>query len=65
VSLLQQLLSSVVEEQYVTIMEGVSDLEGIDDVSVLILHELVDLFGGKSVLIKTVVELDLLDESGL
>lgn len=46
-----------------TIMEWVSDLEGIDSISISLLNLVVDLFGGLSVFVKAVIEFDFLDES--
>jgi len=65
VTFLEQLLSGVVQQENVTIVKGVSDLESIDDIGVLGFHLVVDFSGGESVLVKAVVELDLVDESGL
>mmetsp|Transcript_26371 Transcript_26371/g.40265 ORF Transcript_26371/g.40265 Transcript_26371/m.40265 type:complete len:236 (-) Transcript_26371:863-1570(-) len=62
-ALLQELLAGVLEHEDVTVMEGVADLEGEDGVGVLLLDLLLDLLGGESVLVHTVVEFDVLEES--
>jgi len=56
VTLSDELLTGILKEKDVTIMEGVSDLEGVDDISVLLDNLGLDLSGGQSVLVVTVVE---------
>lgn len=60
---LEELVPGVVEEEHVAIVEGVPQLEGVDGVCILCLDLLVDLLGGLSVLVESVVELDLLNET--
>lgn len=62
VSLLDELLTGVLQKKNVTVVEGVSDLEGEDDISVLCNNSGLDLSGGKSVLIVSIVELGSLYE---
>lgn len=63
VALLQKLFSGVVKEKNVTVMEGVSKLESVDCISLFSFNLLVDLFGGDSVLVHPVVELNFSNES--
>jgi len=56
VTLSDELLTGILKEKDVTIMEGVSDLEGVDDISVLLDNLGLDLSGGQSVLVVAVVE---------
>ena len=62
VSLLDKLLSGILEEENVTIVEWVTDLEGVDGIGTLGLGSLLDLLGGKSPLVEVVVEGNSLDE---
>jgi len=64
VASLHELFTGVLEEETVAIMEWVADLEAVDCVSTTLLHLLVDFTGEKSVLVKTIVELDALEEAG-
>lgn len=61
-SQLEELLTSIFEEEAVTIMEWVSDLEGINCISISSLDFSVDLCWGHSVVIHVVIERDVLDE---
>ena len=63
VALLQKLFSGVVKEKDVTVMEGISELESVDCISLFSFNLLVDLLGGDSVLVHPVVELNFCDES--
>ena len=63
VSLLDELLSGVLQQQAMSVMEWVSNLEGINGISSSLLSNIKDLLWGKSVLIHTVSELDVLGES--
>lgn len=65
VTSLDQLVSSGVQEHDMTIMEGVSELEAIDDISVLGLSLLLDLFRSESVLIKSIIVVHFSDHSEL
>jgi len=65
VSLLQQLLSGVLQDEYLPVVERVPPLEGIDAVSLSLLHHVVDLSGGESVLVKVIIECNLGYESCL
>ena len=56
IALGDELLTSVLEEEDMSIVEWVSDLEGIDDISVLFNDFSLDLSGSKSVLIVAIVE---------
>jgi len=64
VSLLDELFTGVLEEENVTIVEGVADLEAVNSVSVTFLDLFDDLTGGESVLVHAVVESDTLEEAG-
>lgn len=57
-----KLFTGILEEENVTIVERVADLEGIDGISLLFLDLLLDLVGGKSVLIESIVELNVFEE---
>jgi hypothetical protein len=59
----QQLFSGVVEEENVSVVEWVSDLESVDSISLSLLNLVVDFLGCESVVVKAVVEFDLLDKS--
>jgi hypothetical protein len=65
ISLLQELFSGILKEENVTVMEWVSQLEGVNGISVSLLNHLVDLFWGHSVLVEFVVEFNLSNESHL
>lgn len=56
VSLGNELLTGVFQEQNVAIVERVSDLEGVDDIGVLLDDSGLNLFWGESVLIVAIVE---------
>ena len=60
---LQELFPSVFQEKDVTIVKWVSDLEGVDGISILGLDLVMDLLWSHSVDVKSIVELDVLDES--
>lgn len=62
VSLLLELDTGVLEEEAVTIMEGVADLEGVASIGLLGLNSFLDLLGGKSVLVHAVVPHNLGEE---
>jgi hypothetical protein len=62
---LQQLFSGILKEDNVTVVEGVSELESIDCISTSGHDLVVDLSGGLSVLVKVIVELDILHKSHL
>jgi hypothetical protein len=61
-SLLLELSTGVLEEEAVTIMEGVADLEGVASISFLGNDSFLDLLGGKSVLVHAVVPHNLGEE---
>lgn len=63
VSSLDQLFTGVLEQEAVTIMEGITDLEAVDSVSTTLLHLFVDLTGEESVLVETVVVADTFEEA--
>ena len=65
VSEFQELLSGVLEEENVTVVEWVSNLESVNGISISFLDLLVDFHGSISVLVHSVVEFDFLDESHL
>lgn len=65
VSELDELLSGVLEEEAMSIVEWVSNLEGIDGIGSLLLNGVLDLLWSKSPLVHAIVEGDLLDESHL
>ena len=56
VALSDELLTSVLEEEDVSIMEWVSDLEGVDDIGILLNNFSLDLSRSQSVLVIAVVE---------
>ena len=62
VSLLDELFTGILKEEDVTIVERVSDLESVDGISSLGLNLFVDLLGGHSVVVHSVVEGNSLDE---
>jgi len=62
VSLLDQLFTGIGQEEAVTVVEGVTDLEGVDGISTHGDSLIVDLFRGVSVLVHAVVEHDALHE---
>ena len=64
VSELDELLSGVLEEEHVSVVEWVSHLEGVAGIGVLGLDEGLDLSWGLSVRIDSVVKLNSLCESG-
>lgn len=64
VSFLHQLVTGILEQENVAIVEWVSDLEAVDSVSISLLHLLVDLTWGESVLVEAIVEFDALEEVG-
>lgn len=62
VALLNELLTGVGEEEAMSVMEGVSHLEGVDSISVSLNHDIVDLLGGHSVFIESIIPHDSLGE---
>ena len=64
VSGLHELLTGVLKQENVTIMEWVADLEAIDGISLALLDLLVDLSWSESVLVEAIVELDAAEEVG-
>lgn len=64
VASLDKLLTGILEEENVTIMKGVADLESVNGIGTTSLHLLVDLTGEHSVFVKTIVVLDTLEEAG-
>ena len=56
VALSDELLTSVLEEEDVSIVEWVSDLEGVDDVGILLDNFSLDLSRSQSVLVIAIVE---------
>jgi len=62
VSLLLELSAGVLEEEAVTIMEGVADLEGVASIGLFGLNSFLDLLGGESVLVHAVVPHNLAEE---
>jgi len=62
VSLLDELLTCVLKEEDVTVVERVSDLESVDGISSLGNNLFVDLLRSHSVVVHAVVEINLLDE---
>jgi len=62
VSLLDQLFTGIGQEEAVTVVEGVADLEGVDGISTHGDGLFVDLFRGVSVLVHAVMEQDALHE---
>jgi len=62
VALSHELLTGVGEEEAMSVMEGVSHLEGVDGISVSLNHDSVDLLGGHSVFIESVVPHNSLGE---
>jgi len=64
VASLDELLTGILEEEHVTVMEGVADLEAEDSISTTLLHLGVDLAGEHSVLVEAIVKLDSFEETG-
>ena len=62
ISLFDKLLTGILEKKYVTIVERVSNLESIDDVSILGLNSRLDLAWCQSVLVISIVKHGSLDE---
>lgn len=62
VTLLDQLLTGVLEEKNVSIMEGITNLEGVDGISATIFNKLFDFSRSVSVLVHAVVESDTFGE---
>jgi len=62
VSLLLELNAGVLEEEAVTIMEGVADLEGVASIGLFGLNSFLDFLGGESVFVHTVVPHNLAEE---
>ena len=62
-ALLQELFSGVLEEENVTVVERVSNLEGVESITSSLLGDIVDLAWGHSVLVEAIVELNLSGES--
>lgn len=63
-SFLEELFSGIIEKEHVSIVKRISDLESINNISILFFHQVVDLDWGKSVLVEAVIEFDFMDESG-
>jgi len=59
---LEELLTGILKKEDVTVVERVSNLEGVDGVGFLGLDLGVDLSGGHSVGVNTIVELNVLNE---
>lgn len=59
VSLLQQLLPGVLQQEHVPVVQWVSHLESVHSISILGLDLVVDLLWGESVLVEAVLEVDL------
>lgn len=64
VSSLDELFSGVLKEEAVTVVEGVSNLEGIDSISSELDGLVLDLSGGESEVVHSIVELDSLSVDG-
>lgn len=62
VSLLEELLTGVLEKENMTIMEGVAHLEGVDGIGAPGDNFVMDLFGGLPVGVHAITKLDALDE---
>ena len=62
---LHELVTGVVQEEDVAIVEGVAHLEAVHSVSISLLHLLVDLSWSKSVFVEAIVESDSSAEVGL
>lgn len=62
-SSLDQLFSSVFKKENVSIMEWVSNLEGIDGISVSLLGFSIDFSWGKSILVNSIIEFNSLYKS--
>lgn len=66
VALSNELLTSVLKEEAMSIMEGVSNLEGVDGISISFNHHVVNLLRSHSVVIESIIPHDVLKEvSGL
>lgn len=61
----QKLFSGVFKEEDVTVVKRVSDLEGINSISILLLDLFINLGRGHSVMVKAIIEFDLVEESHL
>jgi len=61
--LLEELFSCILKEEDVTIVEWVTNLEGIDCISILGLNLFLDLLGGVSIAVEPVVELNFRNKS--
>lgn len=57
------MFSGILQKHDVSIVKRVSNLEGIDSISILGLDSLVDLSGSKSVVIESIIEFDFSDAS--
>ena len=64
-ALCKKLFSGVLEEENVSIVKWISHLEGIDNISILCFHLVMNLLRVKSILIKIVIEFNFLNKSGL
>jgi len=64
VASLNELLTCIFEEEHVTVVKGVTDLEAEDGISFALLHLGVNLTGEHSVFIEAIVELDSHKEAG-
>lgn len=63
VTLLHKLLSSILQQEAMTIVEWVSNLECVNGISSSLLSDVSDLLWSKSIFIQTVIEFDVLGES--
>jgi hypothetical protein len=63
VTLLDKLFTGILEQEAVTIMEGVADLEGVDGIGTLSLDLLGNLRGSVAVLVHAVIKLNTLEEA--
>lgn len=62
-TLLEELLSGVLEEENVTVVEWVSNLESVHGIGLLLLDLFANLGWGQSILVHAIVELDVLQKS--
>ena len=62
VSLLEELFTGIFEKEHVSVVEWVTNLEGVDGISTAGLDLFADFMGSESVFVHTVVEFDSLDE---
>ena len=64
ISKLKELLTSVLQEEDVSIVKGVSDLESIDGISILRFDHLLNLSRGLSIIVEAIVECHSLRKAG-